>query len=39
MKSMYNLMYDFAVETQLIPINFAWQFNLKNIQTKSKKKG
>lgn len=37
MKSMYNLMYDFAVETQLVPINLARQFNLKNIQNKIKK--
>ena len=37
MKSLYNLMYDFAVESQLVPVNLARQFNLKNIQNKMKK--
>lgn len=37
MKSLYNLMYDFAVEAQLVPVNLARQFNLKNIQNKIKK--
>lgn len=30
-------MYDFAVEAQLVPVNLARQFNVKNIQNKIKK--
>lgn len=37
MKSMYNLMYDFAVEAQIVNINLARQFVVKNIQDKIKR--
>lgn len=34
MKSLYNLMYDFAVEAQFVPINLARQFTIKNLTDK-----
>lgn len=37
MKSMFNLMYDFAVEAELVEVNKARQFSIKGIE-KAKKK-
>lgn len=37
MKSMYNLMYDFAVEAEIVEVNKARQFSIKGLE-KAKKK-
>ena len=33
-KSMFNLMYDYAVEAQIVPVNLARNFNVKNLNNK-----
>lgn len=37
MKSMYNLMYDFAVEAELVEVNKARQFSIKGLEKAQKK--
>lgn len=37
MKSLFNMMYDFAVEAQFVQVNMARQFTLKNLQDKIQK--
>lgn len=37
MKSMFNLMYDYAVESEYVPVNIARQFTIKTLQKQIQK--